>query len=383
VPTTFTSNYPHFAPGESTLLSTPERTGALPEYTGRGIVIAFIDAGFYPHPDLDERILVHADASTSRVIEQTSGFDCGDLSWHGQMTTVIACGNGNTSNGKYRGIASEAKLVLVKVSTPKGQIKETDILRGLRWVADTHRRFNVRIVNISLGGDFISHDPNHLLHKIIRKLVKAGIVVVVSAGNRNVDHLLPPASAAEAITVGGLDDQNTLDKAKWHLYHHNYGSVYDGSAKPELVAPSAWIASPIMPGTSMAREAHWLAPLLLNGQSENHLQKLVEQGYADLSLTRHNVTPPDEHLYTMLQERIHAHKLIDSHHQHVDGTSVSAPIVASVIAQMLEANPSLTPTQIRAILATTAQPLEGTAAERQGAGILNAPEAVKAAINLR
>ncbi|MBZ0284200.1 MAG: S8 family serine peptidase [Anaerolineae bacterium] len=379
----FTSNYPHFAPGEPTLLSTPERTGALPEYTGRGVSMAFIDAGFYPHPDLDGRILVHADASTNRVVEQTAGFDCGDLSWHGQMTSVIACGSGQTSNSKYRGIASEAKLVLVKVSTPKGQIKETDILRGLRWVADTHRRFNVRIVNISVGGDDISNDPNHLLHKIIRKLTKAGVVVIVAAGNRSVAHLLPPASAAEAITVGGLDDLNTLDKTKWHLYHHNYGSVYDGTTKPELVAPSAWIASPIMPGTSMAREAHWLAPLLLDSPDETSIHKVLQQGYADLALPRKLIDSPNGHLYTMLQERIHAHKLIDAYHQHVDGTSVSAPIVASVVAQILEANPRLTPLQIRAILTATANPLPNTPSEKQGAGILNASEAVKAAINLR
>lgn len=380
---TFTSNYPHFTAGEPALLPTPQRTGALPEYTGRGVVIAFIDAGFYPHADLEGRILVHADASTSHVIEQQDGFDCGDLSWHGQMTTVIACGDGKTSHGKYRGIASEAKLVLVKVSTPRGQIKETDILRGLRWVTDTHRRFNVKVVNISVGGDYISNDPNHLLHKIIRKLTKAGITVVVSAGNRSIDHVLPPASAPEAITVGGLDDENTLDRSKWHLYHHNYGSAYDGTAKPELIAPAAWVASPIMPGTSVAREAYWLAPMLIDKPNESRLRKMLQKGYADLALSKKEVTTPNEHLYNMLQGRIHAHKLIDSHHQHVDGTSVSAPIVSSVVAQMLEANPRLTPLQIRAILTATANPLPNAPVEQQGAGVVNASGAVQSAIKLR
>src|SRR5262249_25435600 len=157
-------------------------------------------------------------------------------------------GDGQTSKGKYRGIASGAKLVLVKVSTPKGHIKETDILRGLRWVIDTHRRFNVKIVNISVGGDVVSHDPNHPLHQAVRKSTKAGVTVVIAAGNRDAHFLLPPASAADAITVGGIDDQNSLDPAIWKPYHHNYGASYDGHTKPELVAPAAWIASPIMPG---------------------------------------------------------------------------------------------------------------------------------------
>jgi serine protease AprX len=87
-------------------------------------------------------------------------------------------------------------------------------------------------------------------------------------------------------------------------------------------------------------------------------------------------------VYATLQARIHAHKLIDAHHQHVDGTSVAAPIVTSVIAQMLEANPGLTPQQIRAILTTTALKLPGVENERQGAGVLNAARAVKEAANL-
>lgn len=378
----FTSNYPHFASGHPTLIPTPERVGALPEYTGRGVTIAFIDAGFYPHPDLDGRILIHADASTNRVIEQKQDFNKGDFSWHGQMTSVIACGSGAASGGRFRGIASEANLVLVKVSTPRGQIKETDILRGLRWVADTHKRLGIRVVNISVGGDFISDDPNHSLHKIIRKLTKAGIAVIVAAGNRNANHLLPPASAAEAITVGGLDDHNTANISEWKAYHHNYGASYDGTMKPEIVAPSAWIAAPIMPGSSIAREAHWLAPLITQPPDEPTLQTMLKQSYADLGLTHEQAFSPDEHLYKMLQERIHAHKLIDAHHQHVDGTSVSSPIVASVVAQMLQVNPRLTPKQIRAILASTAKTLPKVAVIRPEMGVLNAADAVLAAKQL-
>lgn len=375
----FTSNYPTHHTGIPALLPTPERTGASAQYTGRGVVIAFIDAGFYPHPDLEGRVLVHADASTNHIIEQTGNFPVSDLSWHGQMTSVIACGNGRTSQGKYRGIASDAKLVLVKVSTPKGQIKETDILRGLRWVIDTQKRFNIRVVNISVGGDVVSNNPSHPLHQAIRKLTKANVTVVVAAGNRNARFILPPASAADAITVGGIDDQNSLDPSLWKLYNHNYGQSYDGTSKPELVAPAAWVASPIMPGSMVAREAYWLAPLL-DSPDEKIMKNLLEKGHADLGLTLNEKLPTDDKIYAALQQRIHAHKIIDGHHQHVDGTSVAAPIVASVIAQMLEANPGLTPKQIRAILTATASPLPDALAERQGAGVLNAAGAVQMAV---
>lgn len=374
----FTSNYPYYQPGHPSLLPILERTGASPQYTGRGVVMAFIDSGFYPHRDLEGRIRMHVDASTNHVVEQGEKFSASDLSWHGQMTSVIAAGNGRTSGGRFRGIASEAQLVLIKVSTPRGQIKERDILRGLMWLADTHHRLNVRIANISVGGDFASSDPQHPLHRIVRKLTEAGVTVVIAAGNRNVQELLPPASAADAVIVGGINDYNSSDPSLWSIYHHNYGYAYDGSRKPDLLAPANWIASPILPGSSVEREVRWLAELLKTSD-ESHIRHVLSLGYRDLGIPRDAAYHADEHLYALLQQRIHAHKIIDAHHQHVDGTSVAAPIVAAVVAQMLEANPSLTPPEIRAILTRTARPLPNVPPEKQGAGVLDAARAVQAA----
>jgi serine protease AprX len=375
----FKPNYPQT--GQTTLLSTPERTGANLAYTGRGVVIAFIDSGFYAHPDLGNRILVHVDATTSRISEQMNGFPASDLSWHGQMTSVITAGDGGASGGKYRGIACNAQLVLIKVSNRRWQIKEADILRGMRWLMENHVRFNVRIVNVSVGGDFESADPQHPLYRAVRKLTKAGVTVVAAAGNRGTRWIVPPASAPEAITIGGIDDHNTLDQSQWTLYHHNYGTAYDGTPKPDLLAPAIWIASPILPESSVAREARWLAPLLL-AEDARSVSRVLRRGYADLAISRQQAQRPSKNLYAALQARIHAHKLIDAHHQHVDGTSVAAPIVSSVVAQMLEANPGLTTPQIRAILTSTASKLPGVDDERQGAGVLNAARAVEAAAAL-
>jgi serine protease AprX len=377
---TFHANYPHYQHGHVSLLSTPERLGALPHYTGRGVVIAFIDAGFYMHPDISERVLVHVDASTQHVIEQPSVLEASDLCWHGQMTSVIAAGDGRLSGGYYRGIASGAHLVLIKVSSPRGQVKEADILRGLQWLNDAHRRFNVRVVNISVGGDFESHDPGHPLHRAVRKLIDSGIVVVTASGNKNAPILVPPASTPGAITVGGYSDHNSLDWWNRTPYHHDYGYSYDGTRKPEIVTAAEWIASPILPGSLVDREARWLAPLL-NGDTEGALRRLLEHGYADLGLSLHEAQAPNDHLYGMLQGRINGYKLIDAAHQHVDGTSVSAAIASSVIAQMIEANPRLTPAVIRAILTETASPLPGVAQERQGAGAINAARAVQVAVD--
>jgi serine protease AprX len=115
------------------VLSTPLRLDADERFTGRGVTIAFLDSGFYSHPDLitpKNRIvayhtIVRNDPST---LETPDG-----ASWHGMMTSVVAAGNGALSNGFYRGIAPDARLALVKIST-SGRIPEQNIRKGLEWV---------------------------------------------------------------------------------------------------------------------------------------------------------------------------------------------------------------------------------------------------------
>ena len=67
----------------------------------------------------------------------------------------------------------------------------------------------------------------------------------------------------------------------------------------------------------------------------------------------------------------------------MDGTSMASPIVAGVVAAMVEANPALTPAEIKEILKSTADPLPGVPATDQGAGVLDAREAVEVAASRR
>ena len=77
---------------------------------------------------------------------------------------------------------------------------------------------------------------------------------------------------------------------------------------------------------------------------------------------------------------IKAQKAISPHYVYVDGTSFAAPIVCSVVAQMLEANPALSPAMIREILLSTARPIMAKEVLRQGAGVLQAGHAVAKSI---
>jgi serine protease AprX len=372
----FNYNYP-YTDDNPGLLSVPERIAAPAEYSGRGVVMAFVDSGFYPHPDLTGRIRAYVDATTRQVRERELLPVPSNLGWHGQMTSVIAAGDGRTSGGRYRGVACNAELVLIKVSNHKQQIKEADILRGLKWLVKHAHRYNVRVVNVSVGGDFSSADPRHPLHVVIRTLTKQGVCVLVSAGNSGSPVILPPASAAEAITVGGYDDHNSLDVARWTGFHNSYGTAYDDTPKPDVIAPAAWLASPIMPDTDMAREAPWLMKMLaLKARDIRGFQRLARHGDAELYFSKVLSENPEAALKDIAQERIHAHKIVDGAHQHVDGTSVSVAIASSVVAQMLEANPRLNPQEVKSRLMATALLLPGVPIERQGAGVINAAAAV-------
>jgi serine protease AprX len=67
----------------------------------------------------------------------------------------------------------------------------------------------------------------------------------------------------------------------------------------------------------------------------------------------------------------------------VDGTSFAAPIVASIIACMFEANPHLTPQQVKRILIDTAERLPRIEVDRQGWGVVAPRRAVERALALR
>jgi serine protease AprX len=372
----FARNYPH-APKNTSLLSVPERTGAPPHFSGRGVTMAFVDSGFYPHPDIADRIVLFVDASSSRITEGALPASNNPLNWHGQMTSVIAAGDGRTSDGRYRGIASSAQLVLIKVSNRRKQIKEADILRGLTWLVKHAHKHNIRVVNVSVGGDHPNPDPQHPLHVALRQLCEQGVVVLIATGNSNQPVLLPPASASTAITIGGYDDGNTGDGTKWRIFGGSYGTGDDGAAKPEVIAPAAWLASPIMPGTDMAREAPWLVQMLALKKSETAaFQKLAREADTVFGFSKHLKQHPTAHLKDLVQERIFKHKIVDAHHQHVDGTSVSVAVASSIVAAMLEAQPSLSPAQVKARLMQTATPLPNVPHERQGAGMIDAAAAI-------
>lgn len=339
-------------------LPTPLRLHAHPRFRGAGVTIAVVDAAFHPHPDLTHprnrvRAWVDAGREPVRVVrfgsEETPrwpGWDAGDPGqWHGLMTSAVAAGDGGLSHGLYRGLAPEAGLVLVQVRDGEGRIRNAGIARALDWLRWEGPGLGVKVVSLSLGGDPVTPLAGNPVDQAVAALVAKGIVVVVAAGNDGERRLVPPGTAPDAVTVGGIDDKNTFDHAARELWHSNYGQTAGGVPKPELVAPSLWVVAPILPDTGLAREAASLFARRAAGdlQAEPRLAEL---------------------------------KLVTPHYQHVEGTSFAAPVVAGAVACMLEANATLSPRRVRELLSSAAHSVHGAPAERQGAGALDAGRAV-------
>jgi serine protease AprX len=376
--------FPVYSRDEKRLLPTPLRVHANPNFTGRRVTVAFLDSGFYPHPDLirpKNRILCYVDATGRAPVEKQSFKKPSVTSWHGLMTSAICAGNGFMSNHLYRGLAEEAQLVLVKTGNSRGRgIRDRDISRALLWVLNNHERFNVRIVNISLGGDYPTTGKFTELDELVEEAVSRGMVVVAAAGNSGRHVIVPPASAPSAITVGGVEDQNHLDPRYRRLYWSSYGRGINGVRKPDIIAPAIWLAAPMLPKTRTHNAAlyFWRLP----NTSEARLNKLLESNYAETHLSKKTLSLPLPEIRLAIQEYMNEQKFIHPHYQHVDGTSMAAPIVSGIAAQMLEANPSLKPAQVKEILTATADPLNDASVERQGAGAVNAGRAVAAALRL-
>lgn len=364
------------------VLPTPLRMNADERFTGRGVTIAFLDSGFYSHPDLTEpenRILAYH--SIFAVEGDRTSLETSDVaSWHGMMTSVVAAGNGHLSEGFYRGIAPEAKVVLVKVGRT-GRIPDEHIERGLEWVLDHREQYGIRVVNISAGGDFEQSYLDSSLCKMVERAVSEGVLVVCAVGNAGMapgHRVLPPACSPSTVSVGGLDDQNSTDRARRGMYRSSYGPTIDGLQKPEIIAPGIWVAAPILPDTPTADQAHLYSELDAAADAELaptiDAHAGVDQDFDD---ARHLPVPLLRQLITIKQRE---GNVISQHYKYVDGTSFASPIVASIAACMLEANPKLTPQQLKRILIDTAERVPGVEVERQGWGVVSPRKAVEVAL---
>lgn len=235
---------------------------------------------------------------------------------HGTHVAGIAAGSG-AGNAAYKGVAPGAALVGIKVLDRNGSGTMSNVIAGIDWAISNKDTYGIDIINMSLGTTG-SSDGRDATSQAANRAADAGIVVAVAAGNSGPakQTIGSPGAAEKALTVGAMADPG---KGGFNLANFSSrGPTADGRNKPDIAAP---------------------------GYQINAARANSGNGYVAYS-----------------------------------GTSMATPFAAGTVALMLAANPSLSPNQVKSMLASTSQDWGPAGNDVDyGAGKLDGYEAVKAA----
>jgi serine protease AprX len=310
-------------------------------YDGSGVGVAIIDSGVTSwHDDLTGGGTQRVDRFVDFVNGRQSAHD--DYG-HGTHVAGIIAGNGFDSGGARAGIAPAAHLVVLKALDDTGVGRLSDVLAALEYAIVNKDALNIRVINLSLAAGVYESYNTDPLTLAAKRAVDAGIVVVAAAGNLGRDSngrtqyggVSAPANAPWVLTVGASSHMGTVKRSDDTVasFSSRGPTAVDYSAKPDILAPGVGIESLSNP-----------ASRFYTSKSSYLLPGTVATAYLPyLSLS---------------------------------GTSMAAPVVSGTVALMLQANPALTPNQVKAILQYTSQTYRAYDPLTQGAGFLNAQGAV-------
>jgi len=250
--------------------------------TGKGIGVAVLDTGCFPHEDLGHRIVAFSDM----VQKQKRPYDDNG---HGTHVCGIIGGNGAASDGVYKGIAPGCHLVPIKVLDRRGNGYASDVLAGLRWIRENRTAYNIRIVNISVGSFSRKNmGENSALVRGVNEAWDDGLIVVVAAGNMGPKRgtITTPGISRKVITVGCSDDHQEVNVMGSRMVNYS-GRGPTGSCvcKPDIVAPGASITScSNQPGKYTSKSGTSMATPLVSGALALLLEKHPDLSNRDVKL---------------------------------------------------------------------------------------------------
>jgi len=362
------------------VLSLPVRLRADIRATGKGVGIAMIDSDFVRHPDLMKpvnRITRYVDAVQGAESDAPPAKANKARQWHGTMTACTAAGNGYLSQGVYTSLAPNATLTLIRTMNDHGRVTTDTIVEALEYVGDHAEELQIRVVNISVYADEVDQTLDHPVNDAVDRLVRNGICVISAVGNNPNVPIRPPAATPSGIAVGGLNDNNSLRSDDDTMYPSTFGRTTLGVQKPDVIAPAIYLPAPILLGTPQRKEAAALCAM--DAMDDDMLLACAP------SLMPHTQLPVSvwtsrslSELRAAIRTRIATEQICGPFYKMVDGTSFSSPIVASIVAQMLELDPTLTPADVKQLLIDHARPLEGVPAMNQGAGVVHQTDTLAA-----
>ncbi|MFN2747459.1 S8 family peptidase [Bacillus sp. z60-18] len=295
--------------------------------TGKGVTLAVVDTGIYPHQDLEGRIRAFADFVNQRAEPY-------DDNGHGTHCAGDAAGNGAASSGQYRGPAPEADLIGVKVLDKMGSGSLETVIQGVDWCIqfnEEHPEDPIDIISMSLGSDAVPYESEEEdpVVKAVNAAWDAGIVVCVAAGNSGPDAqtIASPGVSRKIITVGALDDRDTVSRDDDDVASYSSrGPTIYGQVKPDLLVPGTNITSLRSPGSFLDK-----------------LQKSNRVGTNYMTLS---------------------------------GTSMATPICAGIAALILQQAPGTAPDEVKRLLKDGTDLWTDRDPNIYGAGYVNAERSV-------
>ncbi|MFC5730641.1 MULTISPECIES: S8 family serine peptidase [Nocardioides] len=275
---------------------------------GAGVTVALVDTGVADVSDLAGR-LDHIDVTGTGV---------GDDYGHGTYLAGVLAGSGESSDGRFQGVAPQARVLDVKVADGSGRTSLALVLEGLQQVWNTADQYGTKVVNLSLAsGSPLPYqvDP---LNQALRRLWHRGFTVVVASGNDGPTPgvVASPGNDPVLLTAGGLDDGFSASRADDTVAEFSgRGPTIQGVGKPDLVAPGVHVVGLRAPGS-----------------------------HVDVSFPRARVA---------------------ADYVRGSGTSASAAVTSAAVATILADSPNLRPAQIKHLVTATAYQAD---ALRTGAG---------------
>ncbi len=299
-------------------------------YTGAGIGVALIDSGVASHPDLNGGFL-----GTSRVVWNqsfvSSSASANDQFGHGTHIAGLIAGNGSSSQGSkysrtFQGIAPQASIINLRVLDQNGMGTDSAVIAAINTAIQLKPQFNIRVINLSMGRPvYESYKLDPLCHAV-EAAWKAGIVVVVAAGNNGryqptngYGTVTSPANDPYVITVGAMKTMGTPTRVDDLIasYSSKGPTALDAVAKPDIVAPGNLLVSLEAPGSTL-----------------------------------YNQYPGNRVPYSFYMNG--GSSASSSSYFTLSGTSMAAGVVSGVVADLLQKSPRLTPDQVKARLMKTA-----------------------------
>lgn len=189
-------------------------------FTGKDVTVAILDTGVdETHPDLAGAVVESKNFSDSDTTDDRVG--------HGTHVASTV-----TGDGKYKGIAPDAKLINGKVLGDYGGGRESDIIAGMEWAAA-----KAEVINMSLGSSWPDEGTDPMSLALNRITEQTGALFVVAAGNSG-GAIGSPGSADAALTVGAVNRDDTLAE-----FSSRGPRWFNNAVKPDITAPGVDIVA--------------------------------------------------------------------------------------------------------------------------------------------